>query len=45
VLKCATEGVIAYYIHHQTVIQIVVFFIADWDMGKKQENVSNFYSR
>ena len=33
VLKYATEGIIAFYILHQTVIQIVGFFIAGWDMG------------
>lgn len=32
-LKYANEGLIAFYILHQTVIQIVGFFIADWDMG------------
>lgn len=32
-LKYASEGLIAIYILHQTVIQIVGFFIADWDMG------------
>jgi glucan biosynthesis protein C len=33
VLKYATEGVIAFYILHQTVIQIVGYFIGGWDMG------------
>jgi glucan biosynthesis protein C len=32
-LKYANEGLIAFYILHQTVIQIVGFFIADWGMG------------
>lgn len=32
-LKYANEGLIAFYILHQTVIQIVGFFIADWDMA------------
>jgi hypothetical protein len=32
-LKYANEGLIAFYILHQTIIQIVGFFIADWDMG------------
>ncbi|WP_135611804.1 acyltransferase family protein [Methanococcoides sp. AM1] len=32
-LKYANEGLIAFYILHQTVIQIVGFFIAGWDMG------------
>ena len=33
VLKYASEGIIAFYILHQTVIQIVGYFIAGWDMG------------
>ena len=32
-LKYASEGIIAFYILHQTVIQLVGFFIAGWDMG------------
>lgn len=32
-LEYATEGVIAFYILHQTVIQIVGYFIAGWDIG------------
>lgn len=33
VLKYATEGVIAFYILHQTVIQIVGYFISGWNIG------------
>ncbi|AKB85218.1 hypothetical protein MCMEM_1165 [Methanococcoides methylutens MM1] len=32
-LKYANEGLIAIYILHQTVIQLVGFFIANWEMG------------